>query len=60
MDIVLKLIPSPFNASVIPFRSASVSNFANAGASLNLKSFIVSSFEDFSLLNSDTYNKFPP
>ena len=50
MDNLSKLIPSPFNASVKPFKSARLSNFAKPGAWLILK-FSISKFpNDFSLL----------
>ena len=48
-----KLIPSPFKVSVRPLRSARVNIFAKAGASFNLKLFIIKRLSEFFLLKID-------
>ena len=60
IERVSKLIPSPFKVSVKPFKSASVKIFANVGALLSLKLFIVNSLIDKLSLNLDTKYRLPP
>ena len=50
---VSKAIPSPFNVSVRPCKSAKLSNFAKAGALINLKLSTVRTAEEFLSSNFD-------